>query len=171
MRPRTLAPSVGTALAVVAITFAHGQANTPIERAEHLVGCWQVIKMPDDLKKKVNEIDIGAPAYEWFCFSQSGTMNTMGSSTPRSVTTRELREAFAALPADISFAVVQPGTVRTIQRSTGQTLTYATSFKGITSVLPDGSTIPKGALVMGFFDFNKNRPVYWRYLLRMPDER
>lgn len=146
-------------------TIASAQ-NIPVERAEEITGCWELISFSDEVKKQINEIEPWPAKYQWFCFESDGTLNTLGSSEPSKQTSETLREAFNTLPKDITYSVLQSGIIKTEQKSVQQTLFWGAFFMG-KPVLFDGKIFEKGTLIMSIFNPVKRKNIYYRYLKKV----
>jgi hypothetical protein len=140
--------------------------NLPVERAEDIVGCWELIGFSDEAKKQINEIEPWPAKYQWFCFEPDGTLSTLGSSEYARHTNTSLREAFKALPKDITYTVVQKGIIKTEQKSVPQTLIWGGVFMG-SPVFFDGKTFEKGTFIMSIFSPEKRKNVYYRYMKKV----
>jgi hypothetical protein len=140
--------------------------NMPVERAEDIAGCWELIGFSDEAKNQVNEIEPWPAKYQWFCFEPDGTLNTMGSSEYSRQTSEALREAFNALPKDIAYTLLQKGIIKTEQKSVSQTLIWGAVFMG-SPVFFDGKVFEKGTFIMSLFSQEKRKNVYYRYLKKV----
>ena len=132
-----------------------------------IVGCWERIDFSEEAKKKINEIEPWPIRYQWYCFETDGTLYTYGSTDYTKQTSTSLREMFKLVPKEISYSFPQKGIIKTEHRSGKQTIIWASTFMGNT-VSFDQKTIEKGTLIMALYDSQKNKPVYYRYLKRVP---
>lgn len=147
-------------------TYAQAQ-NTPVTSAKDITGCWERIDFSDDAKKKMNEIEPWPVRHQWFCFEVDGTLLTYMSSKPSSITSAQLHEMFKPLPKTFTYSVLPQSIIKTEALSGKETLHWASAFLGTTRAF-DQKVIEKGTLIMSLFDQKENKPVYWRYLKRVP---
>ncbi len=141
--------------------------NKPITSAEEIFGCWERIDFSDEVKKMMNEIEPWPVRYQWFCFEPDGTLSTYMSSSPNVVTAEQLRESFKLLRKSFTYSVLPRSIIKTEAVSGLETLHWFAAFLGTTRAF-DQKVIEKGTLIMSLFDVEKNKPVYWRYLKRIP---
>jgi hypothetical protein len=161
-------------LLFVTLSLLVGQAcaqnNSPIATKDQLLGCWSLIDFSMEARKKINEVDPYPARYQWFCFEQDGTLRAIASTAPMEATMKTLREAFASLPSAINYKIVKPGLIETTQPSSGRTMAWTASLT-LNPMSFDGKTIDKGTLTMGLIDVQKQKTVYWRYLVPMQAEK
>ena len=141
--------------------------NTPVTSANEIMGCWERIDCSDEAKKMINEIEPWPIRYQWFCFEPDGTLSTYGSSKPANMTSAQLRELLKPLPKTFTYSVLPKSIIKTEALSGKETLYWGAAFLGSSKAF-DQKVIEKGTLIMSLFDQKKNKPVYWRYLKRVP---
>lgn len=140
--------------------------NVPITSVGEIVGCWERIDFSEDAKRKMNANEPWPIRYQWFCFEPDGTYSMFGSSSPRQLTSAMLEEMFKQLPKEFSYALLPNSIIKTEAKSGKQTLYWEAAFTS-NSYSFDQKVVEKGTLVMALSD-RKNRPVYYRYLKRVP---
>ncbi len=155
-------------LLVLLSNTAYAQAqNTPVTSAKEITGCWERIDFSDGAKKMMNEIEPWPIRYQWFCFEPDGTLSTYSSTKPANMTSAQLRELLKPLPKTFSYSVLPQSIIKTEALSRKETLPWGAAFLGSSRAF-DQKVIEKGTLIMSLFDQKKNKPVYWRYLKRVP---
>ena len=154
-------------LALLSSAASAQAQNTPVANAKEITGCWERIDFSDDAKKMMNEIEPWPIRYQWFCFEADGTLLTYMSSKPSSMTSTQLREMFKPLPKTFTYTVLPQSIIKTEALSGKETLHWASAFLSTTRAF-DQKVIEKGTLILSLFDQKKNKPVYWRYLKRVP---
>ncbi len=152
---------------LVACSDSKSQENSPVESAEQITGCWEMIVFPEEIKQKINAIDPWPIKYQWFYFSEDGSLNTMGSTDAhQDMTAADLEELFASSPRDIEYSIPKPGIILTKQLSVKQNLVWISRFAGAPLSI-GGMRVEKGTLVMSLFSEKENKPLYSRFLKRM----
>lgn len=160
---------VAMLLATLSLSAA-AQNNRQVTSASDLVGCWSKVDFSDQAKAKINEIDYGEARYQLFCFEPDGTLRVVGSSGPIQDKPAELRAAFADLPKVMTYQIVKPGVVVTVHSDAKQTSGWLSSFTQ-RDIQFDGKFLPKDTLTMGLIDVAKGKAVYWRYLMKVSEEK
>ena len=140
--------------------------NVPVVRADEIIGCYELIGFSKDARKEINEIDPWPIPYQWFCFEPDGTLYTMGSTKYEKLTSKSLHEIFKELPKDITYTILQPGIIKTEQKSVNQNLIWGGNFMGNT-VLFDQTVFEKGTFIMSIFSQEKQKNIYYRYLKKL----
>jgi len=150
-------------------TFASA-LNPPIKTPEDIIGCWERINFSKDAQDKINEIEPWPGRYQWFCFDADGNFSSMASTRPQNVTSKSLQEAFAILPKETKYTIIQRGIVKTVQifqnSTSKQIIHWGANFLG-RSVFFDNKTIKKGTLIMSIYDPEKQKNVYHRYMIKI----
>ncbi len=154
-------------LALLSTAASAQTQNTPVTNAKEITGCWERVDFSEDAKKMLNEMEPWPIRYQWFCFEVDGTLLSYMSSKPANMTSVELREMFKPLPKTFTYSVLPQSLIKTEALSGKETLYWASAFLGATRAF-DQKVIEKGTLIMSLFDHKKNKPVYWRYLKRIP---
>ena len=144
--------------------------NTPVQSPSDIVGCWERIDFSKEAQKKFNEIEPWPIRYQWYCFEADGYLYTMGSTKYTTQTSASLRNIFKSLPKEIKYTIPQKGVILTVQSipnsTSKQSLAWGANFTGDT-VTFDGKTIYKGTLIMSLYNKEKQKNVYYRYLVRI----
>ena len=144
--------------------------NPPVQSPSDIVGCWERIDFSKEAQKKVNEIEPWPIRYQWYCFESDGYLHTMGSTKHTTQTSATLHDSFKSLPKETKYTIPQKGIILTVQNipnsTSKQSLTWGANFTGDT-VIFDGKTVNKGALIMSLYNKEKQKNVYYRYLVRV----
>jgi len=140
--------------------------NTPIASNQEIVGCWERINFSEAANKQLNEAEPWPMPYQWFCFEPDGTLYSLMTSNYSKQTSASLREAFLAIPKDVTYTLPQKGILITEQKSAQQRLVWAAYFTGKKSEF-DGKVIEKGTLFMALYSEKKKKNVYVRYLKKV----
>jgi len=140
--------------------------NAPVERADDIIGCYEKINFSEEAQKQINDIEPWPMPYQWFCFESDGTLYTMGSNRYEKHSSKSLREIFKVLPKDITYTIIQPGIIKTEQKSVNQTLIWGGNFMGA-AVLFDQTVFEKGTFFMSIFSPKKQKNIYYRYLKKL----
>lgn len=141
--------------------------NPPVNSAEEITGCWEMIVFPEEIKQKVNPIDPWPIKYQWFYFGEDGSLSTMGSTKAHpGLTAVELEELFVNSPREIEYSIPKPGVILTKQLSVKQDLVWLASFAGAPLSIGE-MQIEKGTLVMSLYSEKEKKPLYSRFLKRM----
>jgi hypothetical protein len=148
------------------VNAALAEGNSPVNTKEDLLGCWELVDFSAEAKRKINQVEPWPAKYQWFCFEADGTLGSMMSNKPRSVTSAELKKSFAVLPKTLRYEVVRSGLVKTDQDNGGQVIVWLASFMG-KDVAFDGKLLKQGTLTMGVYSPAKQDAVYWRYLTKI----
>ena len=144
--------------------------NPPVQTSNDIIGCWERADFSKAAQKKINEIEPWPIRYQWYCFESDGYLYTYASTKYTKQTSASLRELFKALPKDIKYTIPHKGIIRTeqdIPNSTSkQSLAWGANFME-DAVLFDGKTLDKGTLIMSLYNKEKQKNVYYRYLVRV----
>ena len=149
---------------------ALAQANRQVTSKNDLIGCWSKVDFSDQAKAKINEIEYGEDRYQLFCFEPDGALHISGSSAPIKEKTSAVHAAQLTLPKVISYQIAKPGVVVIVHSEANQTSGWISSFTQRDMEF-DGKFFPKDTLTMGFIDVEKQKIVYWRYLIKAPEDK
>ena len=159
---RVLTCIIGCLLGVAA------QANNHfVQSASELQGCWERMLFPENVMKRLNEVEPWPARYQWFCFEANGRMSMYASHQPLRLSASQLRERMHGTTSTQSYQVMRHGFVQTLEAQHARSTRWLAGFTAIGTSLY-GTSIGKGTLVMSVFDPEKRREVYWRYLRRVP---
>ncbi|MDH5766154.1 MAG: hypothetical protein OEZ38_09070 [Gammaproteobacteria bacterium] len=144
--------------------------NPPVEDINDVIGCWERVDFSKAAQKKINEIEPWPIRYQWYCFEPDGYLYTYGSTKYTTQTSESLRDLFKALTKDIKYTIPHKGIIRTDQNipnsTSKQSLAWGANSMGDT-VLFNGKTLSKGTLIMSLYSKEKQKNIYYRYLVRV----
>lgn len=142
--------------------------NSPVTNASEVIGCWERIDFSEEVKKKINEIEPWPARYQWYCFGSDGVLQSLHSSHAQTISSNDLKEAFAQLKdrSEFTWKILPNSFIQTTGKNGKENIFWASGFMGQTYNF-DQKVIEKGTLIMSIFDQAKNRPVYYRYLKRI----
>lgn len=156
----------GALIALVPASIA--AQNSPVTSASELIGCWERIDFSEEAKKKINEIEPWPARYQWYCFGSDGVLQSLHSSYTQTISSSDLKEAFAQLKdrSEFTWKLLPNSFIQTTSKNGKENIFWASGFMGA-SYSFDQKVIKKGTLIMSIYDQEKNRPVYYRYLKRV----
>lgn len=149
---------------------ASAQTNRQVTSTADLVGCWSKVDFSEQARTRINETTYPEARYQVFCFEPDGTLRTVDSTVPIQAKPSELRAALAELPKVHGFQIARPGIVVFTTRDSNQGTGWLSSFTQRDMEF-DGKSIPKESLTMGLIDLTKQRAVYWRYLVKLVEDK
>lgn len=159
-------PIVAVCAMMGVATTAHAEPKSLTKKSE-LVGCYERINFSPEFAKQVNPTEYWTQPYQWFCFEQDGTFSSVMSTQYEQKTTQSLRHTFSVLPKVFHYEIVKEGIVKTADDKGLEVLYWQTTLMDKNITTPDGTIVPKGALVMGVINPQTGELMYWRYLKKL----
>lgn len=159
-------PIVAVCAMMGVATTAHAEPKSVAHQKE-LVGCYERINFSPAFAKQVNLTEYWTQPYQWFCFEQDGTFSSAMSTQYEQKTTKSLQQTFSVLPKVFRHEIVKEGIVKTADDKGLEVLYWQATLMDKDITTPDGTLVPKGALVMGLINPQTGDIMYWRYLKKL----